>query len=76
MKNIILAILILIVSVGIILECRYALVVDSPVVAKIDRLTGDVWIVNAGVWRKVQPPPQEKAGWGAGVSSQTQTPTR
>lgn len=61
MKNIIWAIVILIIALGIIIECRYTLVVDSPVVAKIDRLTGDTWIVNAGIWRKVESPPQGKA---------------
>ena len=64
MKNAILAIAILIIGIILALEYRYTLVVDSPVVAKIDRLTGDVWIVNAGVWRKVQPqteiPQQER----------------
>lgn len=54
MKNIIWALVILIIAIGILLESRYTLIVDSPVVAKIDRMTGDVWIVNAGVWRKVQ----------------------
>lgn len=54
MKNWITAIVILIIGIGVISEFRYALVVDSPVVAKLDRLTGDVWIVNSGIWRKVQ----------------------
>lgn len=55
MKNILLlAIVILIIGIFGLLELRYALIVDSPVVAKLDKLTGDVWIVNAGVWRKVQ----------------------
>ena len=56
MKNFILAVVILIVGTGIILEGRYEVKIDSPVVARIDRLTGDVWIVNSGVWRKVQMP--------------------
>lgn len=54
MKNIIWPIVILIVGLGILLEARYTLVVDSPVVAKIDRLTGDAWIVNSGTWIKVE----------------------
>ena len=54
MKNWITAIVILIIGIGVISEFRYTLIVDSPVVAKLDRLTGDVWIVNSGVWRKVQ----------------------
>ncbi|MBI4974843.1 MAG: hypothetical protein HZC19_03460 [Candidatus Omnitrophica bacterium] len=60
MKNIIWPIVILIIGLGIILEARYTLVVDSPVVAKIDRLTGDAWIVNSGIWRKVEHPSREK----------------
>ena len=54
MKTIIWAIVILIVVAGVALECRYAFIVDLPIVAKIDRFTGDVWIVNSGEWRKVQ----------------------
>jgi hypothetical protein len=64
MRYLICAIIILIVGAGYILESRYALVVDSPVVAKLDKFTGDVWIVNSGVWRKIQLPEngsQEKA---------------
>jgi len=61
MKSLIWAIVILIIALGVILECRYMLVVNSPIVAKIDRFTGDVWIANAGVWRRVESPPQVKA---------------
>lgn len=60
MKNIVWAIVILIIGIGIVTESRYELVVHSPVVAKLDRVTGDVWIVNAGIWRKVEHPSQEK----------------
>lgn len=61
MKNWILAIVILVVGLGIIAEFRYTITVDSPIVAKLDRLTGDAWIVNSGVWIKVQPSVDEKA---------------
>lgn len=71
MKNIIWAIVILIIGLGLLAEARYTLIVDSPVVARIDRLTGDVWIVNSGVWRKVQYPPHEKGEAGKAGSSQT-----
>ena len=73
MKNIIWAIVVLIIALGVILECRYMLVVNSPIVAKIDRLTGDVWIVNAGLWRKVQPQSQGRPDIGVAVSSQKTT---
>lgn len=59
MKNLILALAILAVGAGILLECRYAVIVDSPVVAKLDRLTGEVWIANSGMWRRVQCDPQD-----------------
>jgi len=62
MKNWIIAIVILVIGIGIALESRYAMIVDSPIVAKIDRLTGDVWIVNSGIWRKVQMPAPEEKG--------------
>lgn len=55
MKNFILAIAILIIGLGVLLENRYTIKIDAPVVAKLDRLTGDVWIVNSGTWVKVQP---------------------
>ena len=57
-KNLILAIVIFVIGAGLIIEQRYTVVVHSPVVAKLDRFTGDVWIVNSGIWRKVQPPPE------------------
>ncbi len=59
MKSLILAIVILIVAAGIAIESRYTLVVDSPVVAKIDRLTGEVWIANSGAWRKIDHCPKD-----------------
>ena len=61
MKHLIWAIVIIAVAAGFFLEFRYEFNVHSPVVARFDRLTGDAWIVNAGVWRKVQAPPQEEA---------------
>ncbi len=61
MKTIICAIVILIIGAGFIAENRYTLIVDSPVVAKLDRFTGDAWIVNSGVWRKVEATIPEKA---------------
>ena len=54
MKKMILAIVVLIIAMAAILEFRYEFTIDSPVVVKFDRLTGDTWIVNAGVWRKVK----------------------
>ena len=60
MKNIIWAILVLALAVLFVFEFRYALVVNSPIVAKIDRVTGDVWIANSGAWLKVQHSAKEK----------------
>ena len=57
MKNLIWAIVILVIASGLILEYRYDIKIHSPVVAKLDRFTGDVWIVNSGVWRKIENPP-------------------
>ena len=48
MKTIIWALTLLIIAAAVILELRYSIVIDSPVVAKLDRLRGDVWIANAG----------------------------
>ena len=54
MKNLVIAVVIVVIGVGILLEGRYQLKIDSPVVAKLDKLTGDTWIANSGVWRKVK----------------------
>ena len=57
MKTIIWAIVILIIATGIMLESRYKVVIHSPIVARLDRLTGDVWIANSGAWIKVEMTP-------------------
>ena len=61
MKNVIWAILVLILAAIFVLEFRYTLVINTPIVAKIDRLTGDVWIANSGQWMKVQHSAKEEA---------------
>lgn len=53
MRNNIWIVVVLILAALLTLEFRYALVVNSPIVAKIDRLTGDVWVANSGSWIKV-----------------------
>ena len=61
MKNTTWAVIVLILAALFVLEFRYALVVNSPIVAKIDRITGDVWIANSGIWLKVQHSVKDKA---------------
>ena len=61
MKNMRWVVVVLILAALFILESRYALVVNSPIVAKIDRITGDVWIANSGIWLKVQHSVKDKA---------------
>jgi hypothetical protein len=71
MKNIIWAAVILIAIAGIMLELRYAITVYSPIVAKMDRFTGDVWVASSGVWRKVEHPvPANKTETAKGSSSE------
>lgn len=53
MKTIIWAIVVLVIAVGLLLESRYKVIVHSPIVAKVDTFTGDVWIANSGQWIKV-----------------------
>ena len=69
MKNIIWAILILAIAIGFLAESRYKLVVNSPIVARMDRITGEVWIASGGVWRMIQCEPQEHAAGLAGTVS-------
>ncbi len=61
MKNMPRVLVVVILATLFILGLRYALVVNSPIVAKIDRITGDVWIANSGMWLKVQHPAKDKA---------------
>lgn len=56
MKSLVWAVVTLLIAVGIMFECRYTIKMHSPIVARLDRLTGDVWIVNSGVWKKVEMP--------------------
>ena len=70
-KNLIWVIAILIIAVGAILENRYAFIIDSPIVARIDRFTGNIWIVNSGVWRKVHMSPQENSQEKASAATTT-----
>ena len=51
---IITVIAVLIIAVGLLIEGRYVLIVDAPVVAKIDRLTGHVYVANGGMWRMIE----------------------
>ena len=58
MKNIIWPIVVIVLAAGWMFLSRYELMVKPPVVAKIDRLTGDTWIVNSGYWTKIQEMPK------------------
>ena len=58
MNKMIVLVMILIIGIIIALEARYDVIVNSPVVAKVDHLTGDVYIANSGMWFKVQNMPQ------------------
>lgn len=54
MKNTIIIALVISLAAVLALEFRYDVVVNSPIVAKIDRMTGDVWIANSGMWLKLK----------------------
>lgn len=55
MKYLIIAIAILLVGAGLVVENRYDIKIHSPIVAKLDRFTGEVYIVNSGAWMRVHP---------------------
>lgn len=75
MKNTIWVVVVILLAFLSVLEFRYALVVNSPIVAKIDRITGDVWIANSGMWLKVQHiAKKEVAAPSAVTPKQTQSP--
>lgn len=76
MKNIVWAIVLVVLAALFILEFRYTLVVNSPIVAKIDRITGDVWIANSGMWLKVQHAAKKEAAPAAvAVPRQAEKPS-
>ncbi|MFH1190048.1 MAG: hypothetical protein V1682_05090 [Candidatus Omnitrophota bacterium] len=54
MKNITWPVAVIILAAMCVIGFRYDIVVNSPIVAKIDRITGDVWVANSGMWLKVQ----------------------
>jgi hypothetical protein len=54
MKHLIWGVVVLIVAGGVLMSSRYDVRISSPIVAKLDRFTGDTWIANAGEWKKVQ----------------------
>lgn len=60
MKEIIKLLMAVIIVVGIVAVLRFHVIINSPIVAKIDRLTGDVWIVNSGVWKKIAMPVESR----------------
>jgi hypothetical protein len=62
MKNSTWAVIVLVLAALCVIEFRYALVVNSPIVAKIDRITGNVWVANSGMWVKVKHPADEQCG--------------
>lgn len=76
MKNFIWPIVVLIIGIGLLVEMRYDLTINSPIVARIDRITGDVWIANAGTWRKVQMPMPENGKNAAPASVETKSKSK
>lgn len=68
MKNVIWPIVILVIAVLFALLSRYELIVQPPVVVKMNQFTGDTWIVNSGYWVKVKETPAR------GLASETVQP--
>lgn len=67
-KNILWALVVLLAVIIMASGHRYVLQVNSPVVVKMDRLTGDTWIVNSGAWIKIKSSPD------TGIIVDTKTP--
>jgi len=53
MKTLLWIIVVIAIAAGLLYELRYDVRIDSPVVLKLDRLTGEVWVANSGAWRKI-----------------------
>ncbi len=56
MKNsfIIVALLVLIAAASILYVSRYQIIVNSPIIVKLNRLTGEAWVANNGVWMDIE----------------------
>lgn len=50
--------LILIIAMLVIAACiflfRYEISVNSPIIVKLDRWTGQTWVANSGVWMDIE----------------------
>ena len=56
MKNSLVAVICgIIVAITLLFLLRFDVDVHSPIVCRLDRWTGKVWIVNQGTWRLVKP---------------------
>ncbi len=76
MKNLIWGLAALIIAGGVMLEFRYDVRINSPIVAKLDRFTGDTWIANAGVWRRVQHAEEDVQGARAAKPGEAAKPAQ
>ena len=50
----ILLIIALIVMAAILYWLRYEITVHSPIIVKLNRLTGQTWVANSGVWMDIK----------------------
>ena len=54
MKNHMRFILIIVIIAMILVLTRYRITVNSPIVVKVDRWTGETWVANSGVWMNIE----------------------
>ena len=53
MKAVINLIIAVIIAASALLILRYEITVYSPIIVKLDRLTGKSWVANSGVWMEI-----------------------
>ena len=53
MKPVLTLIIAAIFAASLLLLFRYDITVQSPIIVKLDRLSGKSWVANSGVWMEI-----------------------
>ena len=54
MKNGTFLFIAIIIIAALLFLFRYNITVNSPIIVKLDRLTGQTWVANSGVWMDIE----------------------
>ena len=59
MRAFFMLILAIVVMAAVLFLFRYDITVNTPIVVKLDRWTGEAWVANSGVWMDIEHAPQK-----------------